>query len=590
MSQRFVRTLAWIAIVVLFGIGGRLLPEFYVTLLNYIGLYTLVALGLVLLTGVSGITSFGQAAFVGIGAYTTAVVSVHFGLSPWIGLVAGLAVNLIVATLLGSVTLRLSGHYLPLGTICWSVSLYYVFGNMTELGGQTGISGIPAIYAFNLPLDTSRSMYYLIWLFALASLLLTENLLHSGPGRAMRALKTDAEMAGNFGVNGPRVKLAVFVYAALLASISGWLYAHLLRFVNPAPFGIGMSIEYLFMAVVGGAGFVWGAILGSTVIALLREVLQEILPAILGRTGNFEIIAFGALIILLLQINRDKGFYKLVNLLPRFAAPGPIHAAPLPRTVSARGKDPLLSVRNIQKRFGGLVAVGGVSFDVPQGNIVAVIGPNGAGKSTLFNLLTRCLQVDAGEVWLDGNRIDRLPAHELVRRGISRSYQHVRLIPERSVLDNVMFGAHSRVSRGPMAAAFGIAGSIENSLRMEAQSQIARVGLTAVANEPAANLSLGQQRLVEIARALCASPKLLLLDEPAAGLRHNEKTELAALLGLFRAEGMSILLVEHDMRFVMGIADDVVVLNFGHKLAQGRPQQIRTDPKVLEAYLGGSYR
>lgn len=592
MNRGAVRYLGWFLVAVMLCIGGRVLPEFYVTLLNYIGLYGLVALGLVLLTGVSGITSFGQAAFVGIGAYTTAVVTVHFGLSPWLGLGAGLCVNLVLAAVLGVITLRLSGHYLPLGTICWSVSIYYVFGNMETLGGQTGMTGIPAISVLGLSLDSGRSMYYLIWLVTLAALLLTQNLLESRPGRAMRALKNNQGMAENFGVNGARVKLAVFIYAALLASISGWLYAHLLRFVNPSPFGITMSIEYLFMAVVGGAGYVWGAILGSAVITVLREVLQDMLPAVLGRSGNFEIIAFGALIILLLQINRDKGFGILLDLLPKASRLPDPHAALLaqPEKTRATSGGMLLSVRNIRKTFGGLVAVGDVSFEVDEAKIVAVIGPNGAGKSTLFNLLTGCLVPDSGEVWTRGERVDQLPPYELVSRGISRSYQHVRLMADRSVIENVMFGAHSRSSRGPFEAAVGLNNGVEDSLRLEAEKQLARVGLAAVIDEPAGNLALGQQRLVEIARALCAAPDILLLDEPAAGLRHHEKNELAVLLGELRAGGMSIVLVEHDMRFVMGIADDIVVLNFGQKLAEGRPQQIRKDPKVLEAYLGGSYR
>lgn len=590
MNRGAVRYLGWLLVALILCIGGRVLPEFYVTLLNYIGLYGLVALGLVLLTGVSGITSFGQAAFVGIGAYTTAVLTVHFGLSPWLGLSAGLVVNLILATVLGVITLRLSGHYLPLGTICWSVSIYYIFGNMETLGGQTGMTGVPSISLFGLSLDSGRSMFYLIWLVTLAALLLTQNLLESRPGRAMRALKNNREMAENFGVNGARVKLAVFVYAALLASISGWLYAHLLRFVNPSPFGITMSIEYLFMAVVGGAGYVWGAILGSAVITVLREVLQDVLPAVLGRSGNFEIIAFGALIILLLQMNRDKGFGVLLDLLPTSSRSTDAQAAVLAQPERSASGGMLLSVRNIRKSFGGLVAVGGVSFEVGEAKIVAVIGPNGAGKSTLFNLLTGCLVPDSGEVWMRGERVDQLPPYELINRGISRSYQHVRLMADRSVLENVMFGAHARSSRGPFEAALGLNGGVEDSLRLEAKKQLSRVGLAALMDEQAGNLALGQQRLVEIARALCAAPDILLLDEPAAGLRHHEKNELAVLLGELREGGMSIILVEHDMRFVMGIADDIVVLNFGQKLAEGRPQQIRKDPKVLEAYLGGSYR
>jgi branched-chain amino acid transport system permease protein len=581
------RSAGWIAAVVAFALAGQLLPEFHITLLNYVGLYALVALGLVMLTGVSGITSFGQAAFVGIGAYSTAVISTHFGLSPWLGLIAGLAINFLTAAVLGGVTLRLSGHYLPLGTICWSVSLYYVFGNIAALGGQMGLTGIPAISIFDYPLDAGRRMYYLIWIVTLTSLLLTDNVLRSRPGRAMRALKNSYATAESFGVNGARVRLGVFIYAALLASLSGWLYAHLLRFVNPSPFGITMSIEYLFMAVVGGAGHVWGAVLGSAVITVLREFLQHLIPGVLGRAGNFEIIFFGALIIVLLQLNRDKGFSALFDRSSR-AIPLAEQAAPLPVPRHPGGEGPLLSVRNVCKRFGGLTAVDDMSFDVERGRIVAAIGPNGAGKSTLFDLLTRMTSLDGGEIRFRGERIDTLAPYELVSRGIARTYQHVKLVPDCTVLENVMVGAHHRARRGALSAAFGLRGDVEQSLALEAARQVRRVGLDRWMQEPAGNLPLGQQRLVEVARALCAGPELLLLDEPAAGLRHAEKQSLARLLRELREAGTGVLLVEHDMRFVMGLADEIVVLNFGIKLAQGTPGEIRRNPRVLQAYLGGS--
>ena len=581
-----VRLGSWLAAALLIGLGGLYMPDFYVTLLNYIGLYALVALGLVVLTGVSGITSFGQAAFVGVGAYTTTVVTVNLGLSPWLGLGAGLIVSFVLALLLGMITLRLSGHYLPLGTICWSVSLYYVFGNMSELGGQLGIGGIPPIEIFDWTLDTGRSMYCLIWICTLSAMLLTDNVLRSRIGRAMRALKYNGEMAESFGVNAARMKLFVFIYAAVLAALSGWLYAHLLRFVNPTPFGITMSIEYLFMAVVGGSGYVWGALLGSAVITILKEVLQDILPSLLGRTGNFEIIAFGALIIVLLQVNRDKGFGLLFEFFEW--KPWRVEAAgKLSKPARAQSAGPLLSVRGVTRTFGGLIAVNNVTFDVTRGSIVAVIGPNGAGKSTLFSLLTRLLDLSGGHVLFEGNQVDHIARHELVRRGISRSYQHVRLLPDRTVLENVMLGGHARTDRGPFAAAIGLKSEQELQLQAEAERQLSRLGLDAVRGELAGNLSLGQQRLVEIARALASSPTLLLLDEPAAGLRHSEKESLARLLAELRSDGMTILLVEHDMRFVMGLADNIVVLNFGMMLAEGRPREVRSNPAVLEAYLGG---
>src|SRR5437773_789433 len=335
-----------------------IVPPFWITLGNYIGLYSIVSLGLVLLTGVAGQTSFGQAAFVGVGAYTTAFLSLNFpAISPWLNVVTGVALTAIIATFLGFITLRMKGHYLPLATIAWGISLYYVFGNMDFLGGYTGLTGIPPLNLFGLELRNERFFYYLIWAIALASLWMTSNLLDSRTGRAIRALKGGLEMAEAFGVDASRIKIIIFVYAAALACVSGWLYAHLQRFVNPTPFGINQGIEYLFMAVVGGAGNVWGAVIGATVITLLKEMLQDLLPRVLGRSGNFEIVVFGILMIALLQFAREGIGPWFARILPA-RLPQPVsEAPPLATRERVETTGPLLNLRGARKQFDGLVAV-----------------------------------------------------------------------------------------------------------------------------------------------------------------------------------------------------------------------------------------
>src|SRR6059058_2923696 len=344
-------------LVVALAAAPFIVPQFWITLGNYIGLYSIVTLGLVLLTGVAGQTSFGQAAFVGLGAYTTAYLTTRFGASPWLALAAGLAITVAVALMLGFITLRMKGHYLPLATIAWGISLYFLFGNLEFLGGHTGMPGIPALSIFGFELRDERRYFYLIWAIALAALWATDNLLDSRPGRAIRALKGGLEMAEAFGVNGARLKIISFVYAALLACISGWLYAHLQRFINPTPFGINQGIEYLFMAVVGGAGSVWGAVVGATLITLTKQVLQDVLPALLGKSGNFEIVVFGVLMVVLLQHAREGVWPWIARLLPK-AAPRPIpDQPPLPARDHASLAGPLLEVRVVRKAFGGLIAV-----------------------------------------------------------------------------------------------------------------------------------------------------------------------------------------------------------------------------------------
>jgi len=299
-----------LALLLVVGAAPLLLPPYYVTLLNYIGMYAMVVLGLVLLTGVGGMTSFGQAAFVGLGAYTSAYLTTTeqlpawlawAGTSPWLTLLVGVVLTASVALILGALTLKLSGHYLPLGTIAWGLSLYYLFGTLDSLGGHTGVGGLPSISLFGLKLDKGEHIFYLIWALLLVAIVITQNLLDSREGRAIRALKGGQVMAESMGVNTFRSKMVIFVISAVFAAISGWLYAHTQRFVNPTPFGLNMGIDYLFMALIGGVGSVWGALLGAGILTMLKQWLQDWLPHLLGNTGNYEIIVFGILIVVLMQ-------------------------------------------------------------------------------------------------------------------------------------------------------------------------------------------------------------------------------------------------------------------------------------------------
>ncbi|QCK85546.1 branched-chain amino acid ABC transporter ATP-binding protein/permease [Phreatobacter aquaticus] len=564
------------------------ISSFWITLLDNIGLAALVAMGLVLLTGVGGLTSFGQAAFCGFAAYTSAVLTTQYGFNPWATLPFALAVTGLAAVILGLVTVRLSGHFLPLGTICWGFSLYYVFANIEMLGRHDGISGIPPLSLFGYSLIDPRAVYYVIWAFVIAAALITANLLDSREGRAIRALRGGRVAAEAFGINPAWVKLKVFVYAALLAGLSGWLYAHVQRAVNPTPFGINPGIEYLFMAVLGGAGQVWGAVIGAGLVVMLKDALQRIVPVVFGTSFPLETVVYGVALIVILQVAREGLWPRLAALVP--PAPPPdvdLAAEPLPvRTRSAA--TPILSLDRARKAFGGLVAVNDVSFAVERGDIVALIGPNGAGKSTTFNLITGVLGLTSGSVTFAGQKIAGIGPQAIASLGIARSFQHVKLLPEMSVLDNVALGAHLRGSQGFLAGLFRLDRAEERRLKAEAARQIARVGLAEHMHKPAGSLALGQQRIVEIARALALDPELLLLDEPAAGLRHFEKTALADLLRQLKGEGVSVLLVEHDMGFVMNLTDHIVVLDFGTRIAEGPPAIIKKDPAVLAAYLGAA--
>ncbi|UGV27873.1 branched-chain amino acid ABC transporter ATP-binding protein/permease [Rhodopseudomonas boonkerdii] len=563
-------------------------PPFWIVLLDNIGLASLVAMGLVLLTGVGGLTSFGQAAFCGFGAYTTAVLTTAYGVSPWLTLPLSLLVAGFAAVLLGIITMRLSGHYLPLGTIAWGISLYYLFSKLEFLGRNDGISGIPPLSIGTWKMLDPDTIYFPIWIAVILCAILSMNLLDSRTGRAIRALRRGHVAAEAFGVQTPRAKLLVFVYAAVLAGLSGWLYAHFQRAANPTPFGVHLGIEYLFIAVVGGAGYVWGGVLGAAVVIILKEALQSYLPILFGGSGQLEAIVFGILLVALLQLAPTGMWPWVISLLPAKNSrrrPAPAEALP-GRAESPPADGVLLLVEKARKQFGGVVAVNDVSFQVKSREIVALIGPNGAGKSTTFNLITGVLPATAGKVTVRGESVSGAPPQEVVKLGVARTFQHVKLVPDMTVLENVALGAHLRGSSGAIASMLRLDRADEAKLLAEAARQIERVGLGDQMNQLAGSLSLGQQRIVEIARALCVDPMLLLLDEPAAGLRHMEKQQLAALLRQLREGGMSVLLVEHDMGFVMNLADRIVVLDFGTKIAEGTPAEIKTNPDVIKAYLG----
>jgi branched-chain amino acid transport system permease protein len=586
------RSLLVPAVIVGIALAPMLFGKFGVSLLNDIGIGALVALGLVMLTGVGGATSFGQAAFVGVGAYATAWLCTTQHVSPWLGLLFALLLTGVAALAIGGLTLRLGGHFLPLSTIAWGLSIALLFGNVEALGSHTGLSNIPPIHIGAWSLADPRAAYYLIWAFVGLACLFCRNVLRSRAGRAILALRGGGILLASVGADAFRVRLTLFVLAALLAGVAGWLYAHANRFVSPSPFDVQASIEYLLMAVAGGLGHLSGALVGAAVVLVMKNVVQDTLPLITSRGGQFEAVVFAVLFILLLQYARGGVMGLLARWTrSRFAAqPAPKMSAPrepLPRRqLPARGER-ILSVQQATKRFGGLVAVNEVGFDVNAGEIVGLIGPNGAGKSTMFNLVTGTLPMTSGKVEFLGQDITGLRQREIARRGMARTFQHVKLRPQMTLLDNVALGAHSRASAGVLRAGLRLDRTEEAQIIAAAQFQLERIGLAGREHELAGNLPLGTQRILEIARALAADPVLLVLDEPAAGLRRKEKQALAELLRKLRGEGVTILIVEHDMDFVMKLVDRLVVMNFGSKLLEGLPSEVRADPSVQAAYLGG---
>lgn len=571
----------------------QLVGNFVVSLFNDIGIAALVVIGLVLLSGVGGATSFGQAAFVGIAAYASAWLTTNYALSPWLGLALALFVTCFSALLIGLLTLRLGGHYLPLSTIAWGLSISLLFGNIEALGRHSGLSNIPPISVGAWQLSDSRSVFYLVWLMVGLVTAFCYALLNSRMGRVIRGLRGGGILLASFGADAFRVRLSLLVLSAFFAAIAGWLYAHINRFVSPSPFSLHASIDYMFMMVSGGLGQLSGAILGSGLVHLLRSGLQDLLPKFTAHGSQIEPVVVALLFILLLHYARGG----VNGYLARWQRGRALTAVAMQtqysdtkklgsRTLPTKG-DTILEVHGATKRFGGLVAVNEVGFSVQAGEIIGLIGPNGAGKSTMFNLLTGVLPLSAGIVRFMGQDITGKAQRSIALMGMARTFQHVKLRPHMSLLENVALGAHARGSCGILRGGLAMDGAEERLIFAEARHQLARIGLEGREHELAGSLPLGTQRLLEIARALAADPALLILDEPAAGLRRKEKLALGDLLRRLRDDGVTILIVEHDMDFVMKLVNRLVVMNFGNKLCEGTPEQVRTDPKVQAAYLGG---
>lgn len=576
MNPRTVRLVA-AAVVLLIVAAPFYLAPFSVSLMNYIGVYALVALGLVLLTGVGGMVSFGQSAFMGIAAYATAWLSAVQGLSPWLGLVLALVLTGAVAAILGAVTLRLKGHFLSLSTIAWGLAIYFTFGNFPGLGNYSGITAIPPISIGSIALETSKEIYYLIWAILLGAMLLSHNLLNSRMGRAMRALRGGNAMVESLGVNAFRVRLVTFVISALLAAFAGWLYAHMNRFVSPTPFDVTMGIEFLMMAMVGGSGYLLGAIVGSALITLLKNSVQDYLPLIApSAAGQLEIVVFSALFIVFLQYAREGIVPFVAHFLPEPKRRPPEKAEPLPRRAQPEPGRMLLTAEACTRHFGGLVAVNDVSFELKSGEILGLIGPNGSGKTTLLGCIAGNITADGGSIRISGREMLGAPAFAVARSGVARNFQSIRLFSNLTALENVKVAVLQKRRSVGLADATARARALLAELRIEA-----------LAERRSGDLAYGQQRRVEIARALALEPNFLLLDEPAAGMNESETDELLSILDwLTRHHRLGLLIVDHDMSLIMRLCHRIAVLNKGQLIGLGSPAEIQASPEVRAAYLG----
>jgi branched-chain amino acid transport system ATP-binding protein len=565
-----------------FGVGSPYLSAIIVMA----GIYILLAMGLNIVVGFTGLLDLGYAGFWAVGAYTTAIATGAAPFRPtalnfWEAIPIAILTAVVSGVFLGLVTLRIRGDYLAIVTLGFGEIVRIVANSWdTVTGGPSGITDIahPNLVGFDFGLAPRRYVA-LIWVFIGLLYFIIANLWRSRVGRAWYATKQDEDAAEILGVPTFRMKLLAFATGASTAGFAGAVYSSYVGYIIPANFVLITAIMVLASVVLGGMGNMKDAMVGAVVVVFLPEVFRAF------DSGRFLI--FGSILVFMMIV-RPEGLFPLrprrYRDLPA-AAPDALSVRMTPADSSRR---PLLECRGITKRFGGLTAIKNVDLVVPAGGVFAIIGPNGAGKSTLFNLVSGSVRPNEGEVVLDGRPIARLKSHRIAAAGIARTFQLIRLFPSVLVIENVLVGADVHVGANVVAIALRlpVARRSENRALAIARAALAFCDIEHLAQRQASSLSYGDQRRVEIARALASAPKLLLLDEPAAGMNPTERKALAQLIRRIRAAGITVVIVEHDVNLIMGISDHVVVLESGAVIASGKPQEVQRDSRVIEAYIG----
>jgi branched-chain amino acid transport system permease protein len=542
--------------------------------------YAVAVLGMVVVLGYTGQINLAQAAFFGFGAYGVALGTVAGELNFWISLALGVGTATLAGLALGMTTIRLGGHYLAMITISFQQIFDLVLVNWIEVTrGPDGIAGIPRPSLFGRELADDRA-YLLFCAIALYALVFAVWWLpNTRLGRAMRSVRENELAAEVVGVHTLRIKVVAFSLSALLGAIGGGLYAGGFAYISPDNFNFARSIEFLTATLLGGVQSPFGGVIGTVLIVQMPEWLKH-LPESLQVIKDVYLAVYGIGVILIM-VFLPEGIWGLIKVWrAKFAKPPTTDTsgiAPLDFDVAGAKDGPMLRLDALAKHFGGLKAVDGIALDVQRGTVHALIGPNGSGKTTSLNVVNGIYRPTLGRVMLDGEDVSQMRPHQRASRGLGRTFQNIRLFASLSALENVMIGAQR--DNNPIPAG-------DRAIRARAMSALAFVGLAERAHMIVRNLPYGHQRLVEIARVLAGHPKLLLLDEPAAGLNQTEKMELVELLKRLRGHGLTVFLIDHDMGLVEKISDRISVLNFGRRIAEGTPQEVLRDPDVIAAYLG----
>lgn len=578
------RTPVVAALLVALGVAAEFVSGSTVQICSFLLVNVLLAQSINLLTGVAGQISLGHAGFLGIGAYGSALLMKNLGLPLPLTLLAGAAMGGFGGWLLSFAAGRVREFYLAMMTLGFGMIFYEVVREWTSVtGGMMGLSGVPSPGLRTLTLfgwSVGPVAYFQTMLAVVAGVVwLLRNFVTSPFGRAFFAIHVSEVAAGSIGVPRARTKRNAYMLSAALAGLAGGFYAHLVGYLGPETFGLHRSVEVLVMAVVGGLGTLAGPVLGAVVFTYLPEKLQVF--------AEYQFMVYG-LILLLSFVLLPRGLAGLLLPRPRFAKDVAPLPAPPPAAPTAPGSGPLLSAEGVSISFLGLRALDNASVTLGAGEILGLVGPNGSGKSTLVNIISGIYRPNDGRVTFDGGIITGLPDHAVARRGVLRTFQDPRLVPAFTVRENVLLGGHRLYRQNPLAAALNLPGALREDAAMlgRADAIMAMAGLSHLADTPVRDLPYGDQRMTELSRVILANPRLVMLDEPAAGLSEVELQRLGGLVRHLKERGVGVILIEHHMDFLNELVDRVVVLDSGRVIYQGGMAGMYRDPAVVAAYLG----
>jgi branched-chain amino acid transport system permease protein len=571
------------------------LDSYLIHVANVIILFAILAIGLGLAMGIAGQINLAQVAFFGVAAYATAILTKRAGLGFWVAAGLAMLIAAAIGLLIGTPALRMQSHYLGIVTLGLALALTNWVTNAHIAGGAEGITGIPAPPFPGINLRNNYFFYYLELIVFAIALAFGLFIVHTPLGRKMRAMRDDSLAAGAVGVEVPQLRMTAFFLSSVYGGIAGVLYAGLIRYVAPETFSLANMFLLLAMVIIGGRQSLVGCVVGAIALSVLREVLVDY--------PSYAQVAYGSVVVLTVVFaptglaglpRRIAALLRRLGWLPASAATtlrlGPFKPYDEVDRPAPDAAAPVLRVEGVSMHFRGLRALQDITLTVHEGEIRGIVGPNGSGKTTLFNVVSGLYRATSGRVYLGDRDVTTASSHRLARSGIARTFQNLRLFKALSVRENILVALDQTAVLSSWRYLLWQAGVFrhDRALRAEAEELLERYGLTAFAEAAPGELPYGTQRRVEIARAMARRPRLLLLDEPAAGLNGEEVRQLSEIVRSIRGSGVTVVIIEHNMGLVMSLCERVTVLASGRVIADGTPAQVARSPQVVEAYLGDS--